>query len=111
MTAFSYRGLFCLRPLSLTALAFSLPVRLAQGWSVRYEGGTTATVRDANNRRVRSLIVDPGDFRIESGRHAASINSSLKPDQDARARLELRPSGETERVAANVGDGGQTREE
>lgn len=83
-----------------------LPVRLAHGWSVRYEGGTTATVRDTNNRRVRSLIVDPGDFRIESGRHAVSLNSSLKPDQEARARLELRPSGETERVAANVGDGG-----
>jgi hypothetical protein len=88
-----------------------LPVRLAQGWSVRYEGGTTATVRDANNRRVRSLIVAPGDFRIESGRHAVSLDSSLKPDQEARARLELRPSGETERVAANVGGGGQTREE
>lgn len=52
-----------------------------------------------------------GIDRIESGRHAVSLKSSLKPDQEAKARLELRPSGETERVAANVGDGGQTSEE
>jgi len=44
------------------------PVTLREGWSLRYEGGTTAFVRDATNRLQQELPVDGTWFRIVSGR-------------------------------------------
>jgi len=86
-------------------------VRLEQGWSLRYEGGTVATVIDANNRRVRDVPVSEENFRIAAGNHTLSFSSSLRPEQEAKARLELRPRGGVEQVALNDVGGAQTREE
>ena len=87
------------------------PVTLSQGWSLRYEGGATATVRDSSHRRVRTIEVDPAAFRIASGRHTIRMDSSLRPEQQAKARLELRQRGRAERVGAAGSKGAPKHEE
>jgi hypothetical protein len=78
--------------------AVVLPTRLEQDWTLRYEGGNVATIHDASNRRVGDIPLEEADFRVASGRHSISFASSLRPDQEARARLELRPRGRTESI-------------
>jgi hypothetical protein len=77
-----------------------LPIRLRENWSVRYEGGATATIRDANHRLVREIAVDVSLFRVAAGRHTVRLDAHLNPEQEAKARLELRPHGRPEPVRA-----------
>ena len=73
---------------------------LRQGWSLRYDGGTTATVRDAEHREIGRIRVDETAFYVASGRHTVTLDASLEPEQEARARLELRPRGPAEPVTS-----------
>jgi len=75
-----------------------LPYSLPEGWSIRYEGGAMATIRDANHRPIREVAVDDSGFRIASGRHTLTFDSRLEPQEEAKARLEIRPSGRAESV-------------
>ena len=76
-----------------------LPIRLREGWSLRYEGGTTVAMRDADHRLVREVAIDDSVFRIASGRHTVTLDCGLDPEGEAKARLELRPRGREESVA------------
>jgi len=77
----------------------ALPVVLAEGWSLRYEGGRTATIRDADHRLVREVALDELAFQIAAGRHALTVDARLEPEEETKARLEIRPHGRSERVA------------
>ncbi|UCG89168.1 MAG: hypothetical protein JSW71_11770 [Gemmatimonadota bacterium] len=77
-----------------------LAATLRQGWSIRYEGGTTATVRDAEHRELGRIPIDRAAFYIAAGRHTARLDAILQPEQEAQARLELRPRGPAESVTA-----------
>ena len=77
-----------------------LPIRLREGWSLRYEGGATAAIRDADHRQVGEVAVDAAAFRIASGRHTLTLDGQLAPEGEAKLRLELRPHGREESVAA-----------
>ena len=91
--------------------SIDFPGTLRQGWSLRYEGGTTVTVHDADNRPVGSIDVAHAAFDLGPGRHSIRLDSSLRPEQQAKARLELRPRGRAERVVVAGADGAHTREE
>jgi hypothetical protein len=71
-------------------------VTLAEGWSVRYTGGESATVRDAENKTVREIATPEAAFQISPGRHSVRVNAGLDPEDEAKARLELRPRGAAE---------------
>jgi hypothetical protein len=71
----------------------SLPGRLEQGWSLRYEGGSAVVLLNAENQRVSAVPVAESTFRIAPGRHSVLLDGQLFPDDAAKARLELRPSG------------------
>jgi hypothetical protein len=76
----------------------SLPVRLRAGWSLRYEGGSTVTIRDAGHRRQGVVRVDELRLRIAPGRHAVTLDAGLTPADQAKARLELRVLGRGESI-------------
>jgi hypothetical protein len=78
--------------------ATSLPARLREGWSLRYEGGSHVTIRDANHRRIGDVAVDEAAFRIAPGRHTVTLDCRLDPADEAKARLEIRPRGPAEVV-------------
>jgi hypothetical protein len=80
--------------------AVVLPVRLREGWSLRYEGGAVATITDANHRRGGEIPVDETWFQVASGRHSLSLDAQLDPADEAKARLELRPRGQREPIGA-----------
>jgi hypothetical protein len=71
----------------------TLPVRLREGWSLRYEGGSTVTIHDASHRRDGGVSVDERWFQIAPGRHSVTLDAQLTPADNAKARLELRPLG------------------
>ncbi|UCD23435.1 MAG: hypothetical protein JSW51_10340 [Gemmatimonadota bacterium] len=73
-----------------------LPVRLGEGWSLRYEGGNSALVLNAEHQQVGAVPVVESAFRIAAGRHDVVLDAILDPADQAKARLELRPRGETE---------------
>jgi hypothetical protein len=78
--------------------AVSPPVRLQEGWSLRYEGGAQLTIRDANHRRIGEVAVDETAFRVAPGRHTVTLGGRLEPADEAKARLEIRPRGPAESV-------------
>jgi hypothetical protein len=78
-----------------------LAVRLPDRWSLRYEGGVGATIRDSDNRPRREISVPAGAFRIDTGRHTLTLECRLDPETEAKARLELRPRGHPEPVTAH----------
>jgi hypothetical protein len=80
--------------------AVVLPVRLREGWSLRYEGGAVATITDANHRRGGEIPVDETWFQVASGRHSLSLDAQLDPADEAKERLELRPRGQGEPIGA-----------
>jgi hypothetical protein len=80
--------------------AIVFPVRLREGWSLRYDGDTQITIRDASHRRVRELALDEATFRVASGRHTVTLGCRLEPADEAKARLEIRPHGRSESVTA-----------
>jgi len=73
--------------------AFATRVRLAEGWSLRYEGGTAATVRDAENVVESSVPVGAGAFHAAPGRHTITFACDASPADESGARLEVRPKG------------------
>ncbi len=79
-------------------VSFDLPVGLADGWSLRYEGGAKITVRDANHRRMGEFTVDEAAFGIAAGRHTVTLDCRLDLEDQATARLEIRPRGRAELV-------------
>ena len=81
-------------------MRIDLPVELADGWSLRYEGETKITVRDAEHRPMGEFTVDEAAFRIAAGRHAVTLDCRLDPEDQATARLEIRPRGRAESVTA-----------
>jgi len=78
--------------------AIALPVHLREGWSLRYEGGTTVTVEDEDHQRSGTITVDGSLFQIAPGRHSITIDAQLAPTDETRARLEVRPRGREEEV-------------
>jgi hypothetical protein len=78
--------------------ALPLPVRLREGWSLRYEGGAEVTIRDENHGRIGVLAVDEAAFRVGPGRHTVTLGGRLEPTEEAKARLEIRPRGRAESV-------------
>jgi hypothetical protein len=75
-----------------------LPVRLREGWSLRYEGGMTVTIFDAAHRREGTVTVDERLFRVASGPHTVTLDARLTPPDEAKARMELRPRGQGEPI-------------
>ena len=78
--------------------AIALPVRLREGWSLRYEGGSTVTIHDARHRRDGGVTVDERWFQVAPGRHSITLDAQLTPADRAKARLELRPLGQAESI-------------
>jgi len=73
--------------------AIGTEVRLREGWSLRYEGGGAAEVRNADNVPTATLLVEGGAFRVAPGPHTISLGCRLGPEAKAAARLEVRPRG------------------
>ena len=66
---------------------------LPDGWSLRYEGGDGATIRNADNVVQGSVPIRPGAFHLVPGRHTISVACNTSPRDEAGARLEVRPRG------------------
>ncbi len=75
------------------AEALRTSVRLEEGWSIRYESGGAATVRDAENVVRDSVPIGTGAFRVAPGRHTITFACDASPADEAGARLEVRPRG------------------
>lgn len=75
-----------------------LAVTLQQGWSIRYDGGSVATVHDAKHREQGHLPIERTAFHIAPGRHTVTLDARLQPEQETQVRLELRPRGRAESV-------------
>ena len=71
---------------------------VAEGWSLRYEGGRTVTIEDENHKRSGTVAVDESLFQVAPGRHSLAVDAQLVPSDQAKARLELRPRGREEEV-------------
>jgi hypothetical protein len=74
------------------------PVTLREGWSLRYEGGATATIRNADHGVTGTVPVDAGALRAASGRHTMTLACARDARDAGTARLEARP--ESGRVGA-----------
>ena len=78
--------------------ALSSAVRLLPGWSLRYEGGGVAEIRNADNVRTGVIPVGEAAFRVGGGRHSVTLACRLGPEAKAAARLEVRPQGPAARI-------------
>jgi len=78
--------------------ALSTALRLPQGWSLRYEGGGAAVVRNAENVRARTIAAAEPAFHVGAGRHTVTLACRLGPEAKAAARLEIRPQGRPVRI-------------
>ena len=76
--------------------ALAPSVRLAEGWSLRYEGGAAVEVRNADNVRSATVPVAAGTFQVAPGAHTVGLDCRLGPEPKAAARLEVRPRGRAE---------------
>ena len=76
----------------------SLPATLEEGWSLRYDGGTAVRVLNTKHQQVGLVPVTESRFRIAPGQHRVTLDGNLVPGEEAKARLELRPSGQAEQV-------------
>ena len=73
-----------------------LPVTLEAGSSLRYEGGGEIAVLDTRHQAIGSIAAPEGTFLIAPGPNSISLEAELKPTEDAKARLEVRPRGRAE---------------
>jgi hypothetical protein len=73
--------------------ALRIDVRLSDRWSIRYEGGDVATIRNADNVVRGSVPIRSGAFHLAPGRHTIGFTCDALPDDEAGARLEVRPRG------------------
>jgi hypothetical protein len=69
------------------------PVTLREGWSLRYEGDETATVRNPDHVITGTIAVDADALRIAPGRHAVTLGCTPETRGAGAARLEVRPHG------------------
>jgi len=78
--------------------AIGTAVRLREGWSLRYEGGGAAEVRNADNVPTATVPVESGAFPVAAGPHSITLSCRLGPEAKAAARLEVRPRGRPARL-------------
>ncbi|MFC1545361.1 hypothetical protein ACFL44_01575 [Gemmatimonadota bacterium] len=76
----------------------SLDLRLPEGWSIKYEGGGYATVRDANWVVRRQVTIDPVQWQVHTGDHTLVFDCVFAGEDDPKVRVELRTREPAERV-------------
>ncbi len=68
-----------------------LPVKLNRGESVRYYGGESAGIYDANLQLRGKLDLNPSMFNLNKGRQTVNFDSDFSnKNEDAKARVEIR---------------------
>jgi len=65
-------------------------VRVPDGWSLKYEGGNRATLRDANWSVHRKVVIDPDEWQVRAGDHTLVFNCVFAGGEGPKARVELR---------------------
>jgi hypothetical protein len=76
-------------------------VHLPAGWSLRYPGeGERAIVYDETWHERRSVAVDPAALRVSPGEHTLLFDCTFAGGEEPQVRIELRPAGAGEPVAA-----------
>ena len=65
-------------------------VRIPDGWSLKYEGGNRAALRDATWNVQREIVIDPDRWRVRSGDHTLVFDCVFTSGEGPKARVELR---------------------
>jgi hypothetical protein len=80
--------------------AFAFDVVLEPGDVLGYHGGDVAQHYDANWRIKRTVPVDPAALVLAPGAHTLEIDGRVSGGDDAVMKIEVRLSGEAERIGA-----------
>ena len=73
-------------------------LRIPDGWSLKYEGGNRATLRDENWNIHRQVVIDPADWRVRPGDHALVFDCVFAWGDEPKVRVELRTREIAERL-------------
>lgn len=76
-----------------------LPVVLRKGQIIKYAGGNKARVYDANWQVIKEFDINPADFKVGKGENTVAVDCNFdKVDKAPKIKLELRTSGEGEKI-------------
>jgi len=78
-------------------------IRLPDGWSLKYEGGVRATLRDENWNEQMGVVIDPGEWGVRPGDHTLTFGCRFNGGDETKVRFELRTRGPAEPVIAQEG--------
>ncbi len=67
-----------------------LGVRVPDGWSLKYEGGSRATLRDASWNVRREVVIDSDEWRVRAGDHTLVFDCVFAGGESPKVRVELR---------------------
>ena len=65
-------------------------LRIPDGWSLKYEGGNRATLRDANWSVRRQVVIDSDLWQVRPGDHTLVFDCVFAGGENPKARVELR---------------------
>lgn len=65
-------------------------LRIPDGWSLKYEGGNRAALRDANWSVRRELVINPEKWQVRPGDHTLVFDCVFAGGENPKARVELR---------------------
>ncbi len=75
-------------------------IQLPEGWSLKYEGGIRATLRDENWNEQLGVVINPGEWQVRNGDHTLTFDCRFNGGEETRARVELRTREPAETVTS-----------
>ncbi|AWW00804.1 hypothetical protein [Arcticibacterium luteifluviistationis] len=76
-----------------------LPLVLKKGQIIKYTGGNTATIYNAQWKQIKTIEINPADLVVDTGKNAIDVDCTFeKPSDKPNLRVEIRTSGEGERI-------------
>jgi len=77
----------------------SIPVSLAAGESIKYQGGKTAVVYNPQLKKINEFEINPAQFELSKGSHSIVIDCKFSnKTKEPAAKFELRIPGKAEEI-------------
>ena len=75
-----------------------LPITLKKNETLKYEVGDKAILYSPNWEKISTIKIDESEMKLKKGEHSVTFDCEFKGDEDAKAKIEIRLFGTSDKL-------------